>query len=659
MTLDSFHIFSRKTDLKAIRSIPRDKIALVQLADAPWLDMDVINWSRHFRCFPGQGDFPLTEFMDAVSATGYSGILSLEIFNDQFRAGSPRGVAVDGQRSLVYLMDQMRGRPARSPKPRRKSRRARNASASSSWNSPPTTAPAAELARLFAGLGFRKVGEHKSKAVTRWSQGAINLVLNSDKDGFAHSHQLSHGPSVCAMCLKVDDADARRSTAPRSCATRRSARRSGRASWKSRRCAGSAAACSISSIRKASSAGCGTSISRRRAQPQGNGGAGLTAIDHVSQSMHYEEMLSWLLFYNSLLDVTKTPQLDVIDPGGIVRSQVVQTADGALRIALNASQSQQTLSSRFLTHYVGSGVQHIAFATGDIVATVQQLRANGVELLSMPENYYDDLEARTDLPAERLDVLRAQQHPLRPRRGRRISAGLHPQLRGPVLLRDRRATRLQGLRRGQRLDPPGRADPRNADQQRCMTGTGDTSMNDSSADTASGKPEAGIVYVYRFRDDGTAVSLPCEQVNEALSEHGGWTWVHIGLADTRARAWIEQQAPLSNIAREALAGADEHIRLEILGSEIIGVMPDLHQMFSGPSDDIVRLRFVMTERMLITIAPHPGAFAGADPALDRRRPAFHDADRVFSMASSISSPTRCARCPTRSATSSMPPKAGC
>ncbi len=142
-------------------------------------------------------------------------------------------------------------------------------------------------------------------------------------------------------------------------------------------------------------------------EPQGNGGTGLTTVDHVSQSMHYEEMLSWLLFYNSLLDVTKTPQLDVIDPGGIVRSQVVQTADGSLRIALNASQSQQTLSSRFLTHYFGSGVQHIALATSDIVATVRRLRANGVDMLPIPENYYDDLEARTDLSAERLDVLRA------------------------------------------------------------------------------------------------------------------------------------------------------------------------------------------------------------------------------------------------------------
>lgn len=411
LTLDSFHIFSRKTDLKAIRSIPADKIVLVQLADAPWLDMDVINWSRHFRCFPGQGEFPLTDFMDAVFATGYNGILSLEIFNDQFRAGSPRGVAVDGQRSLIYLMDQMRDRPG--------------AMAKAAPQIPPRgkclgiefiefaaeDRPAAELAKLFAGLGFTKVGEHKSKAVTHWSQGTINLVLNSDKEGFAHSHQLSHGPSVCAMCLKVDDATATLDRAEKLRDTPfRQAVGPGELEIPAVRGLGGSLLYFIDgksqlgrlwdidfTAPKAPQAG---------EQPQSNGGAGLTAVDHVSQSMQYEEMLSWLLFYNSLLDVTKTPQLDVIDPGGIVRSQVVQTADGALRIALNASQSQQTLSSRFLSHYVGSGVQHIAFATSDIVATVKKLRANGVALLSMPENYYDDLEARLDLSTEQLDVLR-------------------------------------------------------------------------------------------------------------------------------------------------------------------------------------------------------------------------------------------------------------
>jgi 4-hydroxyphenylpyruvate dioxygenase len=411
LTLDSFHIFSRKTDLKAIRSIPGDKIVLVQLADAPWLEMDVISWSRHFRCFPGQGEFPLTEFMDAVSATGYGGLLSLEIFNDQFRAGSPRGVAIDGQRSLVYLMDQMRGAGGTPGK-------------SSLGASAPQIPPRArclgieflefaaddraaeKLGRLFAGLGFSKVGEHKSKSVTRWSQGSINLVLNSDKEGFAHSHQIAHGPSVCAMCLKVDDAAATLDRAEKLRDTPfRQAVGPGELEIPAVRGLGGSL---LYFVDPKSQLGRLWDIDfNAPKEPKGNGGAGLTTVDHVSQSMHYEEMLSWLLFYNSLLDVAKTPQLDVIDPGGIVRSQVVQTADGSLRIALNASQSQQTLSSRFLTHYFGSGVQHIALATGDIVATVRKLRANGVDMLPIPKNYYDDLEARTDLSAERLEVLRA------------------------------------------------------------------------------------------------------------------------------------------------------------------------------------------------------------------------------------------------------------
>jgi len=81
-----------------------------------------------------------------------------------------------------------------------------------------------------------------------------------------------------------------------------------------------------------------------------------------------------------------------------VKSQVVQSADGSLRIALNASQSSRTLSSRFLSEAFGSGVQHIAFATNDILATARRLADNGVKLLPIPPNYYDDLEAKTGLP---------------------------------------------------------------------------------------------------------------------------------------------------------------------------------------------------------------------------------------------------------------------
>jgi 4-hydroxyphenylpyruvate dioxygenase len=407
LTLDSFHIFSRRSDLEAIRAIPGDKIALVQLADAPWLNMDVINWSRHFRCFPGQGEFPLTDFMDAVFATGYDGPLSLEIFNDQFRAGWPRSIAVDGQRSVLYLMDQMRGRSG--------------AFAKAAPPMPPRARclgieflefaaddrPAAELAKLFSGLGFRKISEHKSKAVTRWSQGGINLLLNSDKEGFAHSHQLLHGPSVCAMCLKVEAAADTLDRAEKLLdAPFRQAVGPGELEIPAVRGLGGSLLYFIDPKTQLGRLWDIDFVAPRGSTNAIHNGAGLITIDHVSQSMLYEEMLSWLLFYSSLLDTSKTPQLDVIDPSGIVRSQVVQTADGALRIALNASQSQRTLSSQFLSNYLGSGMQHIAFTTRDIVTTVQQLRASGVDLLAIPENYYDDLGTRTDIPSAQIDTMR-------------------------------------------------------------------------------------------------------------------------------------------------------------------------------------------------------------------------------------------------------------
>jgi len=220
----------------------------------------------------------------------------------------------------------------------------------------------------------------------------------------SHSYNITHGTSVCAIALKVDDAGAALDRAQKLLDQPfRQAVGPGELEFPCVRGLGGSLLYFIDEKHGLDRL---WDVDFERVAGIGND-AGLVAVDHISQSMQYEEMLTWLLFYTSLLDLAKTQQQDVIDPGGLVKSQVVQSADGSLRIALNASQSQQTLSSRFLTHYFGSGVQHIAFATDDIVKTVRQLRANGVKILSIPENYYDDLEARTDIPAERLDVLRA------------------------------------------------------------------------------------------------------------------------------------------------------------------------------------------------------------------------------------------------------------
>jgi 4-hydroxyphenylpyruvate dioxygenase len=405
LVLDSFHALVRKTPLDAIRSIPRDRIFLVQVADAPLLDMDYLSWSRHYRCFPGQGDLAVDDFMAALQATGFDGLVSLEIFNDRFRAGSARSVAVDGQRSLLFMLDQLQRR-TQVPVP-------------GLPDLPPRAAchgvefvefameerSARAFEHLLDGLGFTKAGIHRSKEVTRWRQGDINIVVNSEKEGFSHSFNITHGPSVCAIALRVDDAAATVDRAVKLLDQPfRQAVGPGELDIPAVRGLGGSLIYFVD--RKSGLDRLWEADFEAVGEGAENAGAGLVSYDHLSQSMHYEEMLTWLLFYVALFDVRKSPVQNVIDPGGVVQSQVVETEDGTFRLALNASLSRHTQASRFLTDMFGSGVQHVALATSDIFATVERLRAKGVELLPIPENYYDDLEARIELAPDQIDRLR-------------------------------------------------------------------------------------------------------------------------------------------------------------------------------------------------------------------------------------------------------------
>jgi len=405
LILDSFHTLSRGLPVDSIGSIPKEKLFLVQVADAPMVDMDPLQRSRHLRCFPGQGDLPLIPFMDALSATGYDGFLSLEIFNDQFRGGSARRTAIDGRRSLINMRDQVGRLPGK-------------VSADTQLPSRATclgvefiefTADdqsANYLADMFAALGFEKTGKHHSKAVTRYSQGGINLVINNDKEGFAHAYNIMHGTSVCAIGLRVDDAARAMARAEKLLAqTFHAAVRPGELELPAIRGVGGSL---IYFIEPKGDLGRVWEIEFEPVKGTKDTGAAqrLNVIDHISQSMHYDEMLSWLLFYTSILDMEKTPQVDIADPGGLVHSQVVQSPGSGTRVALNGPHQGRSLTSRFLKDFFGAGVQHIAFGTDDIFSAVESAKANGLNFLSIPENYYDDLEARLNLDAGLLEKLR-------------------------------------------------------------------------------------------------------------------------------------------------------------------------------------------------------------------------------------------------------------
>jgi 4-hydroxyphenylpyruvate dioxygenase len=135
---------------------------------------------------------------------------------------------------------------------------------------------------------------------------------------------------------------------------------------------------------------------------------GLTTIDHVAQTMNYEEMLTWMLFYTTIFKTRKTPMVDVVDPAGLVRSQVIENEEGSLRFTLNGAENRRTLAGRFISESFGSAVQHLAFATDDIFATARAIADNGFKPLTISPNYYDDLDARFGLDGEFLDRLRAE-----------------------------------------------------------------------------------------------------------------------------------------------------------------------------------------------------------------------------------------------------------
>ncbi len=403
--LDSFHTLSRKLSPESIRSIPGDKIFFVQLADAPLIEMDLLYWSRHFRNMPGEGDLDVTGFMRAVMAAGYKGPISLEIFNDQFRGANTKQVAEDGYRSLIALMDDVR--------------RAEPTLSVDLPKIPPRVAAkgvsfvefatrgeeARSLEKVLSTLGFSKRANHRNKDLALWQQGDIRIVLNEETEGHAAHAFNARGTTVCDVGLNVSSAS---DVIDRAIET-------GAKPFAQPVGAGELA---IPAIRGLSGSVLhfideGSALSNvwnvefeqvgEKAAPS----AGLTRVDHLAQTMSYEDMLSWTLFYSAIFDVRKSPMVDVIDPDGLVRSQVVESRDGQLRITLNGADTHRTLAGRFLSESFGASVQHIALATDDIFETAKKLESTGFEPLPISANYYDDLAARFDFPAGLLDRMKA------------------------------------------------------------------------------------------------------------------------------------------------------------------------------------------------------------------------------------------------------------
>ncbi|MGW7054982.1 4-hydroxyphenylpyruvate dioxygenase [Streptomyces sp. NPDC054887] len=138
------------------------------------------------------------------------------------------------------------------------------------------------------------------------------------------------------------------------------------------------------------------------------------AIDHCVGNVELGKMNEWVAFYNKVMGFTNMKEFvgdDIATEYSALMSKVV--ADGTLKVKFPINEpaiaKKKSQIDEYLEFYGGAGVQHIALATNDIVATVRSMRANGVQFLDTPDSYYDTLgewAGETRVPVETLRELK-------------------------------------------------------------------------------------------------------------------------------------------------------------------------------------------------------------------------------------------------------------
>ncbi|HZU90604.1 MAG TPA: 4-hydroxyphenylpyruvate dioxygenase, partial [Stellaceae bacterium] len=262
-----------------------------------------------------------------------------------------------------------------------------------------------QLAALFERMGFVAAARHRSKNVTLYKQGDVNFILNAEPESFAQAFARLHGPSVCAIAFRVNDAAAAYDRAMRLGAKPVHGK------------------IGPMELNIPAIEGIGGSLIylvdrygehtiydvdfhplvADRMPP----GAGLAAIDHLTHNVHRGRMTLWAEFYERLFNFREIRYFDIEGKFTGLHSKAMTSPDGKIRIPINESADDRSQIAEYLEAYHGEGIQHIALATADIYRTVEGLRERGVGFMAVPDTYYEAVDARLPGHGEDLARLRA------------------------------------------------------------------------------------------------------------------------------------------------------------------------------------------------------------------------------------------------------------
>lgn len=262
----------------------------------------------------------------------------------------------------------------------------------------------AAMKAIIEQLGFVAAHLHPTKAVTRYKQGRINLLVNEEAEGQVAEFRAAHGPSANGMAFRVSDVEQAYADA---------LARGAKAADAGRSVLGQDARVleGIGGSLLYLVAGEGAIYDdwtpvAGAAQAEADNSVGLDLLDHLTHNVKRGQMRTWSTFYNQVFGFEEQKYFDIKGQATGLFSQAMIAPDKAIRIPLNESQDDKSQIEEFIRQYNGEGIQHLALTTDDIYGTVEKLRARGVKLQDTIETYYELVDKRVPGHGEDLERLR-------------------------------------------------------------------------------------------------------------------------------------------------------------------------------------------------------------------------------------------------------------
>ncbi len=260
--------------------------------------------------------------------------------------------------------------------------------------------------KLFKKLGFVEAGKIENRDIKLFRQGDINFILNTEPDTFAAGFAKVHGPSVCATGFRVASATRAFEAAVKRGARPYDAGQSLRGGTPYLAVYGIGDSL-IYFIDKANH----EDLYEKRFNVKNNNqnfpvGLGLQIVDHFTNNVPKGEMQKWCDFYTKVFNFREARYFDIKGKSTGLISKVMRSPCSLFSVPINEPSDGKSQIQEYLDEYKGSGIQHIAMVTDQIISTLEKLKSSEVEFLpSPPDTYYKMLKERLPQVSEDINNL--------------------------------------------------------------------------------------------------------------------------------------------------------------------------------------------------------------------------------------------------------------